>query len=338
MATEAPVRRDRMQIERDLDEHLLPNIPQTIATLARKLGYEGSARGRRFELVADALNAKGVRKEAKRVEGGWVTADSTLDAVPIPEVEEVEFPYEFKVVGFGTMFVDASYQRPLTNFAKQIENGFDPVLFGTLTLSDRGKDLGAERHAIIDGQTRWTGARNRGIRSGPSVVFTDLTPADEASIFWRLQKNRRGMLSLHRFKAQMASGDTESQAIADLAEGCGLPIGESGIRAVGALETCYRRDAYLLERTLIDLHAAWPKGHPESKYIRGLHYFFTHFPVNEPKRQEDVDDEVLVRRLSVAGRDGLDKLQIAARQLSKGTPEKFMAMAIESCYRGRGNK
>jgi hypothetical protein len=337
MLEAAPERRNRAQIEEDLDEVLIKNIPQTAATIARKVGYEGPAKGRRFQIVVDALKAKSVRGEAKRVENGWVRGDSSLVSVPIPASEQVTFPYRFEVVSFDLMFVDSSYQRRLTNFVREIQNNFDPALWGTLALSDRGEGLHRDRFAIIDGQTRWEAARTIGVPDGPCIVYEGLSPQDEAEIFWKLQKNRRGVLSLARFKAQVAAGDQQAIAITRLCEMCEVPIGETGMRAVAALEVCYRRDSLQLERMLVNWHAAFPNEYPASKHIRGIHYFLSNYPINEPTRRNeaDVDDERFVRRLQVAGLDGLDKNLLAVKQLQKGSSDKLMGLAVESAYNSR---
>lgn len=345
--------KNREEVAEIILEHFLTvDEPITDRALARTLGFVRRDGDEDAAHTRAALAVLVTRQQAKLVEGGWVLSSSPLEAVSASPVE-VEFPYEFHTVSFDQMFVDPGYQRPITTFAQRIEQKFDPVLFQTLTLSDRsygdyifdergvlvgiaGLKKGARKFAIIDGQTRWHAAGRRGITAGPCIVFQGLTPEDEADIFWRLQKERRGMVSWHRFRAQLRSKDAESMAIANLVEQCGYVLGDRAdqLSAVAALESCYRSNGFILERTLVAYKAAWPTRVPEGRFIRGLHYFFRTFPVDQPRRRMEIDDERLVRRLSVAGPDGLTKKFHAAKEsgMVKGSPEKLMALAIQSVY------
>lgn len=328
----------REQVAEQLLE-LLTEEPQSPRELAGVMGYGASGeRDVDTSSVNSALQILEARGDVKRVSrGAYVLASSKLkaaQAAPTP----IKFPYRARDVRFDQMFVDKDYQRPLTSFAETIYARFDPELFQTLIVSDRGPQA-KPRYALIDGQTRWFAARRLGIQEGPCSVFVDLTPEKEASLCWRYQKHRRGTPTPHRFKAQLASGDPESMAIKELVESIGYQVGDGKdkIQSIAALEYCFRADEFLLARVLSDYWEAWPEVVPGAKFIRGLHYFFRNYPIGDPAaraKNPEIDDEKLVRRLKTAGPDGLEKKLLAIQEISggKGSREKLVALAIQSAY------
>lgn len=238
----------------------------------------------------------------------------------------VEWPYRFAVVELGEMFVDQAYQRPLTSFVERIKRNFDPALVGTLVLSERADG----RYAIIDGQTRWAAMSDLDFDNAPCVVFHGLTQAQEAELFARLQKERRGVLSYHRFRADLVANKPEAVAINRLVEDCGYKVGPGGtltIPAVAALEQSYRRGADILERALLLFREAWQeKWVPAGDHIKGMAYFL--------QRHPSIDDERMARRLSIISPDELKRRASALREGSGhgGGSDKYMAGAIEGAY------
>lgn len=250
-----------------------------------------------------------------------------------PEVNVGDFPYEFRVVSISEMFVDDSYQRPLTSFVDRIIKNYDPALVGTLVLSfrDDGRRT-QQRYAVVDGQTRMEGMRELGILTAPAVVFYDLTRQQEAQLFAKLQKERRGIASFHRFRAAFVGGEEEPKAIMRIATGAGYVIGiddkRKQISAVAALEKVYRRSPELLERTLLILKEAWRDRHmPNGEVIRGMGYFLD--------RNENVDDDRMASRLSTISPEELKRRSSALREGAGhgGGSERYMAGAIEGVYR-----
>lgn len=332
----------------ELLREILTNAPQSEAALARALGFPDSKRDGRpetslthagLEILASLRQAKRVPNTAGSRQGGWCRFDSELEAAVPEEAGDIVWPFDgVQWVLVKDIFVDEEYQRPLTSFAATIERKFDPFLFQTLMLSDRGSKNKPARYAVIDGNTRRVAAAKLGIVRAPAIIFTDLTPEDEADIFWRIQKYRKGVVSWYRFRAQMRSGNEESLAIAALAERTGYELGDrpGQIKAVTALEAAYRRDPETLERTLEAFNEAWGMA-PEGKYIRGLHYFFLNYPVDMKHEFKEVNDEQLIRRLKINGPDDLEKKLLSVKDLQGGTgsPAKWMALAIQSAYLSR---
>ncbi len=244
------------------------------------------------------------------------------------------WPYRFEILPLAQMFVDPAYQRPLTSFVKRVTEQFDPALVGTLVVSWRpGRKQ--KPYAIVDGQTRWQAMQGIGHEFGPSLLYTDLTPAQEAGLFERLQTQRRGMMSVTRFKASLAAGNPEALAIEGLVHACGFTIGAPGqkhagaIPSVAALERSWRRDPTNLERTLVTFKEAW-KVTPAGASIRGLFRFF--------EITANVDDERLVRRLSIVSENELHKRASALKEGSghiSGAIDIYVAKAIEAIYARR---
>lgn len=236
-------------------------------------------------------------------------------------------PYEFKVLAISDLFVDDSYQRPLTSFVDRIEQHFDPALLGCLVVSAR--DDGS--NAVVDGQTRMEGARRRGVESLPCVVFSGLTQADEANLFYRLQRERRNMTSFTRFRAALVAGDEEAVAINRIANAAGYEVGwqkNTHITAVAGLENVFRRSPEMLERTLIILREAWGDRHmPSGEILRGMGYFLT--------KDDKVDDEKLAKKLSLVTPDALSRRASALREGGGGGSGavRYMAGAIEGVYK-----
>jgi hypothetical protein len=355
MTTSAEPRSRRVPRQHVADEvvGLLTGEIQTVASLGRAIGLSGraAAGGDAVAAALAVLEANGVARyipDSPGQRGGWVRADSA-HASALVAPADFSFDYEFdKNVVLTSAFVDTDYQRPLTSLVKVITRDFDPRLFGALMLSDRGrKSPKGRRFAIIDGQTRWTAARRVGVTDAPGQIFTDMSPDEEADLFWRFQKFRKGMVSWHIFRARLRAGDETAHKIQVLAEGAGYVLGEGpdNLRSMSALEKTYLQDPFQLERALHDFRAAWPELIPEGDHIKGLHYFFRRYPIDDGVRRRkttekpQVNDERLVERLKVTGVGGLQRKMNAAKEVSpKGTNERFMGLAIQSAYLSGGGK
>jgi hypothetical protein len=246
-------------------------------------------------------------------------------------VNSQDWPYQFAIIDVGKLFVDESYQRPLTSFAKRIQRAFDPALVGTLIVSARDGD----RYAIVDGQTR-AAAVDELAKDGavpgvlPCLVYQDLTPAQEADLFARLQKERRGIASYHRFRAAVVAGDPEAIDIQRIAREAGyeIGVGKTVISAVAALEKVYRRSPDTLARVLRIVRNAWGDTYmPNGEVLRGL--------AATLGRDGVKDDDRLAERLGAVTPDLLQRRASALREGMGhgGGSDKYMAGAMEGVYR-----
>lgn len=243
-----------------------------------------------------------------------------------------QWPYTFEILDVGELFVDDAYQRPLTTFAVRIERNFEPALVGTLVVSARPQG----RYAIVDGQTRAAAIVNLAARDEapigvPCLVYRGLDQAAEARLFARLQKERRGVASAHRFRAAVVAGEERALAITAIAERAGYTIGPAGTKelaSVAALEAVYRRGAEILERTLTTLRRSWPSVIPSGDIIRGLGYLLA---------QEPIDDERMAAHLHAVTPDELKRRASALLEGmgGAGSRERYMAQAIAAVYRAR---
>jgi hypothetical protein len=244
--------------------------------------------------------------------------------------ENEDWPYTFEVLPLSKMIVDDAYQRPLTTFVDKITKNYDPALVGTLVVSKRS----AKEYAVVDGQTRMEALGLLDVTEVPCLVYLNLTQAQEASLFARLQKERRGIASFHRFRAALVAGEEEPTAINEICNDVGFKVGlEKGeISAVAALEYAYRKDPEILERLLYVCIEAWgDDAVPAGDIIRGIALFM----VDQRKAKKTVDDERLAQRLSGESPEALRRRASALKEGvgEGGSGGRYMADAIAAAYR-----
>lgn len=242
------------------------------------------------------------------------------------------WPYRFELLDVRSLFVDESYQRPLTSFAARIKQRFDPALVGTLVVSAREDGS----FALVDGQTRAAAITaltetDTGVSGQvPCLVYEGLTRAQEADLFARLQSERRGMASYHRFRAALVAGDAEALDIERIATDAGYAIGvgsKVNLSAVAALEKVYRRSPDTLRRVLAILRAAWSDRHmPNGETLRGLGYLLAY---------NKIDDRRLAVQLAAVTPEELKRRASALREGMGhgGGSDKYMAGALEGVYK-----
>lgn len=322
---------------------LLKNEPQTEASLARLLGINLHSSSQ-SSAVTNGLAVLESRHQARKVphrgRTGWVGFDSEIQS-QLPDPQAPKFPPPM-MIRCDEIFVPP-YQRPVTSLVNEIRRDFQIPLFGTLTLSDRGPK-NKKRYAVIDGQTRWKGASDIGVIEVPALVFTGMSQPEEARLFVEIQLRRKGVTSWYRFRGQLFAEDPESLAIQRIAKEAGYVLGdgEGQLRAVGSLEASFRKDQYLLERTLVNLKAFLGKEIPDQAMIRGLHYFFRNYPIEEKRKSQTrketivIDDGRLVRRLQTAGVRKIRTKADAAKEMGNKANEKAYGIAIQAVYQGGG--
>jgi hypothetical protein len=153
---------------------------------------------------------------------------------------------KYRKVPVSDLIVDDRYQRDLDERrVRKIVNEFDPALFGTLEVSHRN---GVS--AVFDGQHRLVAAAELGHESVPCLVHTGLSPEDEAVLFVQLQRERKGISAVQRFRARLFSGDEIAQEIAAIVDEAGFTISDQSsadagrthsIKGVQTLERLYHR-------------------------------------------------------------------------------------------------
>lgn len=225
---------------------------------------------------------------------------------------EEEWPYHFALIPLDQLFVDKRYQRPLSSFYKEVCEKFKPSQVGTLTVAPRGKN--GDRFAVIDGQTRMEGVRERIRRdlhapaNMPCLVYTDLRKGEEAQLFADLQTKRRGMTTYHRFRAQLVAAEAQpvsqqapeirqAAAVAKVTTEAGFELGveqkPNTMRAIAALERLYSKGEEHLAQVLDICRESWGTDNHEAvsaEMLRGISWFLL--------GQDNVDEERLIERLS----------------------------------------
>ena len=160
------------------------------------------------------------------------------------------------------------YQRELDrNRARAMAMTWDPRRVGVIDVSDRGADVGlasAPRYAIINGQHRWAAA----LMLDPNMslvcnVHTGLTVADEAQLFWDIDRSTKQLQVWDRWYARRATGDKVVVACDAIAERAGLRIDHNpkpdALQCFAAIEFVYNTcDPEALVQVLDFIADVWP--------------------------------------------------------------------------------
>ena len=121
--------------------------------------------------------------------------------------------------------IDDAYQRsldtaPSQGLIRRIAENWDWGLCQPLVVSRRDGN-----HFVIDGQHRLAGALLRNdIAMLPCVVVEYPSPQAEAAAFVEINKARRPLSALDIFRARVASGDEEANAVNETIERAGLQL------------------------------------------------------------------------------------------------------------------
>lgn len=214
----------------------------------------------------------------------------------------MDWPFEIKLVPVKSMLVDHSYQRPKEDeFVAKMANAFDPRAVGTL--------IGAARVggkvAIIEGQQRFEVLKKVGVDKAYCCVLKGMTIADEAEMFYRINKDRKSVNPYYNLRARKVAGDEVAVRIFDIVEESDFKLGVSPspkqINAVAAVEHVFRlptikRDECLTP-TLRALSRSF-KGMAKSTdahLIRGLGVIFQSYS------DDEIDFNTLYDVLAVQG-------------------------------------
>jgi hypothetical protein len=152
---------------------------------------------------------------------------------------------KYRRVPLDEIVVDERYQRPLEEGrVERIATNFDEAQLGVLEVSRRNGKC-----AVFDGQHRYRALLKLGVKDAPCLVHDDMTPSEEADMFVRLQRDRKPVHPVDRFRAQLFAGDSRAIDITASVKAAGYDIGHVGpeagpsstIRAVVAVERLYSR-------------------------------------------------------------------------------------------------
>lgn len=194
-------------------------------------------------------------------------------------IEQLETPVEFSEHYFGIewlntedLIVDEKYQRPPQHsLIKSITENWDWRAVRTLAVSLRPN---GERniYAVIDGQQRLTAARESNIEKLPCQVYIDLTEAQEAELFLKLNNSKKPSAN-DMFRAKLVEGDQEAKLIRMACLNTGWEIdllkemrhgnefATTTINSATILTTIYRTGGILHLQKVLNLAAGWKGQH-----------------------------------------------------------------------------
>lgn len=257
------------------------------------------------------------------------------------EAEVVPAAPYWAVLPLGQLEVDATYQRPLTDFVEEIVDDFDHMLVGVLCVSRRS----SKKYAIVDGQTRAAAMNRLGMADAPCLVYEGLSVAKESRMFARFQTQRRGVHPATLFNAEVQGGDPNMVALNDVITGLGFRVamniqGPRDIRVPGTLKWVFRgcslakdaanvQDAATVARMLEIVEGAWPTLPDSAKsadMLKGVGLYL--------KKHPQIDDRKLIRKLkSHVPDDIMDRAKLLRRsKQSSGSGPKWLAEIIDDIY------
>lgn len=230
------------------------------------------------------------------------------------ETERERFVPEFAWLKVGQLYVDETYQRPLSNERVwDIATRFTWSLFEPLWVGLRGG-----KHYVVDGRHRLAAASILGvdlIDELPCSVRRTQSVEEEARIFVELQERRRTITSAQRFKAKLLYKDPEALAIAGVMNRYGFTVNsdifgnkgnrteQSEISAIGTLEAIYRAGGKSrVDGVLLIIRDAWDGVAPttSSWMLRAVSRMLEREPGKDPvrlaKRLRDKDPWGLIER------------------------------------------
>lgn len=154
------------------------------------------------------------------------------------------------------------YNRPVQIArARKYSKNFDMKLVGTIIISHRDGV-----YYIVDGQHRTQAAKIKGIKTLPCLVHEGLTYQEEAELFVKLQKERKGLIVAELFNGECESGDLHAIELKDAILAAGYNIGKGQgnykVQAVQVLKRIYDRDgAQVVTDVLEVIKDAWNGSH-----------------------------------------------------------------------------
>lgn len=236
-------------------------------------------------------------------------------------------------VAVDEIFADPTYQRELdTARARSMAEGWDRRLAGILELSDRGEHA-RPRFAVIDGQHRWAAAQR--LDPPPPLVanvHSGLTVADEATLFDKLNRQRRQPTTWDHWKARKAAGDPDVALIEQIAAKHGLTIEtapkDAHLRCTSTVEKLLKLGgAGLVDDTLGLIVDVWDHRMDafDAPIVHGAGLVLHR--LREPLDLERLADALL----DVMPRQ-LKSQALALRDITTGSQAVLVAIAIMSLY------
>jgi hypothetical protein len=237
-------------------------------------------------------------------------------------------------VAISDMFVD-KYQRNPSEAkinAMVRSDEFDPDALGVICLSLRNKGQPfAGRYAIVDGNHRVECCKKLGITHIFARVYIDLTYAQEALLYERLN-NRHRITAYHMFRSRLERKELAALEIRDMLAAYGLKLtakadAPGSISSVSALDRLYNECGPAgFEQVVGIIHESWTTERRAwiTAMIEGIKQFWIRY-------QTDVDRDRLIDRLRMIHPE--DILRNASVGLAKrGSPGTRVGRELFETY------
>lgn len=231
-----------------------------------------------FEKVTEKV------EEAENPRLGWF--DLVREAVGVsPGTLEPgeDWPFRIELLPIDdNLIVDDKYQRPVDKaFVRRITLAFDERLVGAIDVSSRGRG----KYAIIDGQQRKTAALSAGKTTIFCAIYTGMTLAEEAQMFFHKNRDRKAMHPFYHYRARLVAGDSVISEVDRIIAKTGWKVGFSSlvpntITAVVSVEEAFALASDVREECLtptLEILAKLWKGRTadrDARLIRGFARFF----------------------------------------------------------------
>ena len=217
------------------------------------------------------------------------------------------------------LIVDTNYQRPIKlALVKAISEAWDWRAVRTLAVSLRLTADG-NTYAVIDGQQRFTAARECDIKRLPCQVYVDLTEKQEAELFLKLNNSMKPSAN-DMFRAKLAEGDEEAKLIMmalnntdwkldlDLtfSKKSKYEYGSKTISSATALVNIYRNGGILHLQSVLNIAHGW-----HSQHLAG---------------SADILNGISTFLMKYKGKIDLDRL---TERLAEETPSSLLGKAIQ---------
>lgn len=235
-------------------------------------------------------------------------------------------------IAVNDIHVDHSYQRPLDeNRVSRMAADFDPSLVGVIEVSLRADGT----YRVIDGQHRLVTVR---IAKGMSAaiacnVHTGLTPAEEAQLFFDIDRKRKRLTGWDRWYARRGAGEQVVVDIETVASKHGLKIDPAAkVNHLRCVSTCEKvvelAGLDLLDETLRVCVAAY-QGETDSLKAEIVHGVALILAFYEPGT---IDVDRLIRGMqSIASRQ-ISARAASLRETQRGQLPRLAAHVIVDRY------
>ena len=200
-----------------------------------------------------------------------------------------EWTFRIELVPIQKLFADPKYQRPpQTLFVTKLVETFDPTLVGTLDVSARADG----RYALLDGLQRHSALTKLNYEDVWCAIYDGMSISDEASFFYRRNRDRRSVHPYYQFRARVLMGEDLAKGVdrAVRAQEFKLHVNanpDDHISAIRAAEDAYTYSSLTRPESLTPALRAirasmyGRKGAKDGNLIRGLGRFFQSFSDDE---------------------------------------------------------